>query len=78
MAKILLVVLGLLLAYWILRSYRRRIDRGEGRPQAGASEDMVRCEHCGVHLPRSESIASQGRFFCSPEHQREHHSGQVR
>lgn len=74
MAKILLVVLGLLLAYWILRSYRRRIDRGEARPQAGTGEDMVRCEQCGVHLPRSESVASQGKFFCSAEHQRERES----
>jgi uncharacterized protein len=31
---------------------------------------MVQCSRCGVHLPRSETIATQGRFYCSPEHQR--------
>lgn len=29
---------------------------------------MVRCLICGVHLPRSEAIASRGEMFCSREH----------
>lgn len=74
MGKIILLVLGLLLVWWILKSYRRRVDGGGTRPPAGAGEDMVRCEQCGVHLPRSESIATQDKFFCSAEHQREHQS----
>ena len=73
MKYILVIALVLLLVYWILKSYRRRV----GRPGAAPSpprggEDMVRCEHCGVHLPRSESITTQGSFFCTPEHQRDH------
>ncbi|MDH3286717.1 MAG: PP0621 family protein [Betaproteobacteria bacterium] len=67
MAKIILVVLGLLLAYWLLRGYRRYIERSSA-PSAGATEDMVRCERCGVHLPRSESVAAQGKHYCSVEH----------
>lgn len=74
MAKIILVVLGLLLVYWILRSYRRRVERREPRPPAAGGEDMVQCARCGVHLPRSESITTQGRFYCSPDHQRLHQS----
>ena len=72
MAKIILLVLGLLLVYWILKSYRRRVGRGEVRPQPGTGEDMVQCAQCGVHLPRSESITAQGKFYCSAEHQRQH------
>lgn len=29
-------------------------------------EDMVKCAHCGVNLPRSEAIYSGGDFFCTP------------
>jgi uncharacterized protein len=29
---------------------------------------MVACAGCGVHLPRSEALLSQGRFYCSEEH----------
>ena len=70
MAKIILVVLGLLAAYWILRSYRHRVDRSADEPPPARGENMVQCASCGVHLPRSESIAAQGRYYCSPEHQR--------
>ena len=75
MAKIILLVLGLLAAYWILKSYRRRVDRGESKPPAAGGEDMVQCIQCGVHLPRSESITTQGSFFCCPEHQQAHQAG---
>lgn len=72
MKYILLLVLGLLVVYWILKSYRRRVQRPGAPPHATGGEDMVRCEHCGVHLPRSESLTTQGRFYCTPEHRREH------
>jgi len=70
--KIIFLVAGLLLAYWIFKSWRRKADRDEPPRQAGGGEDMVRCAQCGVHLPRSESITTGGQFFCSTEHQRLH------
>ena len=76
MAKIILLVLGLLLAYWILKNYRRRVDRRAERPPAAGTEDMVRCARCGVHLPRGESVTTQGQFFCSVEHERAHRDGE--
>jgi len=75
MAKIILLVLGLLLVYWLLKSYRRRVDRaGDKAPPATDGESMVQCAQCGVHLPRSESITTRGSFYCSAEHQRSHQS----
>jgi len=72
LAKLIFLVLGLLLAYWILKSYRRKVDRKEQPPPAGGEEDMVRCAQCGVHLPRSESLTTGGKSFCSTDHQRLH------
>jgi uncharacterized protein len=74
MTKIILLVLGLLLVYWILRNYRRRVGRQGTRPPAAGGEDMVQCARCGVHLPRGEGITTQGQYYCSPEHQRAHQS----
>ena len=74
MAKIILLVLGLLLVYWILRNYRRRVGRHGTRPPAAGGEDMVQCARCGVHLPRGEGITTKGQYYCSPEHQRAHQS----
>ena len=36
-------------------------------------EKMVSCSHCGIHVPLSEAVQSNGgSFFCSIEHQRQH------
>lgn len=32
------------------------------------SEAMVRCAHCGVHLPRSEALLSKDETWCSEAH----------
>jgi uncharacterized protein len=71
MAKsILLIFLGLL-AYLLFKVFRRDArPRGEDRPQARAAERMVSCARCGVHLPESEAVRSEGRVFCSEEHRR--------
>ena len=75
LAKIILLVLGLILVVWLVRSYRRRVDRSDNPGPAAQSENMVRCAHCGVHLPRSESLTTQGSYYCSAEHQRAHREG---
>jgi uncharacterized protein len=72
LGKLILFVVGLLVVYWIVRGYRRRVDGRAQQGEPGKAEDMVRCVQCGVHLPRGESIATQGKFFCSAEHQRLH------
>ena len=71
MAKIILLALAFLAVYWLLRSYRRRVDR-DAAPPTMQGESMVQCAQCGVHLPRSEGIASRGNFYCSADHQRLH------
>lgn len=68
MSKLLLIIFGFVFVWWILKRYRKSMTR-EAPPPA-AAEDMVRCSHCGVHLPRSESHAGGGEFFCSEEHLR--------
>ena len=70
--KIILLVLGFILVYWILKIYRRGLQRRGAPAPAKAGEDMVRCERCGVHLPRSESLMSGQVFYCTPEHRRQH------
>lgn len=71
MAKFVLLAIAVAAALWLLRGMRRRAADDDGAPAPRDAESMVRCARCGVHLPRGESVASAGRFFCSPQHQRE-------
>ena len=49
------------------RPANRRAARTAAAP-VGTSEPMVRCAHCGIHLPRSEALLQGGRTWCSSEH----------
>jgi uncharacterized protein len=67
--KLIVLAIGVWIVYRILKGYSRSV--GQERPtQVDSVEDMVRCTRCGVHLPRSESILSQGKFYCSEEHRK--------
>ena len=71
MLKLLLLVIGLFVVYWILKGYRRKVDRTADEP-AAKDEDMVRCAQCGVHLPRSDSLTVGNASYCSADHRRAH------
>jgi uncharacterized protein len=71
LGKLIFLVLAAVIVWALLKGYRKSLKRDQA-PRAAAPEDMVRCTHCGVHLPRSESHASGEKFFCSEEHLRLH------
>ena len=69
MGKLLVLLIVVLVLFVLWKGMRRaaRSDRG-GTPSDG--ERMVDCSECGLHLPISEAVQSQGRYFCSEEHRR--------
>lgn len=71
MSRLLFLLAIFIVVYLLLRSYRRQSPR---QNTLDASEEMVRCAKCGVHLPKSESILAGGNFYCSDAHRREHTS----
>lgn len=66
MGKLLFwLLVGIALVAWYKMAKRKRQAPPPSKPGV---EDMVRCRVCGVNLPRSEAVMSQGRFYCCPEH----------
>lgn len=66
MLKLILIVVAVVLIYLALTRGKR-----VGKAQSQPLKNMVRCEVCGVHLPQEESVAAEGRFFCSEAHRNE-------
>jgi len=64
MIKFLLVVGVVALVLWLMFGRKR----SKPRTPPGASQPMVRCAHCGVHLPKSEALLLGDQAFCSPAH----------
>lgn len=56
--------------YLLIKSYRKSVPKqAEDKSQP---EDMVRCAHCGVHLPTGESIRAGDLVFCCAAHRDAH------
>mgnify|MGYP001401769651 CR=1 FL=1 len=67
MSRLIFLIAIVVVIYLLVRSYRKSISQ-QDKPAAKVVEDMVRCAHCGVHLPKGEGIVVGGDYFCSAEH----------
>jgi uncharacterized protein len=64
MIKFLLVVGVVAFVLWLMFGRKR----GAPRAPTGAPQPMVRCAHCGVHLPKGDALLIGDDAFCSPAH----------
>lgn len=64
MSRLLFLIAIAAVVYLLIRSFRKNTPRQD----EAVAEDMVRCAHCGVHLPKGESVQAQGLDFCSAAH----------
>ena len=76
-AMTLLRLLALAVVLWVVVSFVQRLLRkrpAENRTTP-PSADMVRCAHCGLHLPQAEAVTRDGVYFCSKQHLEQHGPG---
>jgi uncharacterized protein len=64
MSRLFFIIAIAVVVYLLVKAYRKNVPQQD----KAVTEDMVRCEYCGVHLPKGESILAQGHFFCGAEH----------
>ena len=73
MSRLLLLLVIVFVIYLLLKSYRKQIRKEElPSEEAVSAQDMVCCAHCGVHLPKHESVHIEDKFYCSEAHRRAH------
>lgn len=76
MVKWLLVIAVVVLGYVWWRQQRleeRRVQRpapSPGAAQTARPAPMVRCHHCGVHVPAADAVRGALGPYCSDEHRR--------
>ena len=71
MGRLVVLVLLVVVAVWLVRrALRGPGDQADLRKRAEAAGELVRCAHCGVHLPRAAARAAGGQLYCSDEHAR--------
>lgn len=71
--KYLLVLAVVAVAIWIWRNNRREDIRAAAprpaRPPAvPGPQAMVRCAHCGLHLPAADAVSGRSASYCTVAH----------
>lgn len=76
MSRILFILVLLVVGFLLLKSWRRRQNLSQQHKQSSGKIDkntrMVRCLHCGLHIPDVEAVSQGGKHFCSLEHAKLH------
>jgi uncharacterized protein len=66
--RTLLVIIAVVAIVWIVRfmarNGRRQVDTDAPKPV----QQVVRCAHCGVHVPVDEAVSGGGEWYCSKAH----------
>jgi uncharacterized protein len=78
MGRLLVLVVLVVVAVWLIRRALRASTRspdssspaGNSASSSNNSEELVRCAHCGLLLPRAEARAAAGALYCTEEHAR--------
>lgn len=74
MGRIFLVLVLLAVSLYIVKYLRTKLDRPPKelkKDDQSNQNKMVKCLHCGLHIPENEAIKQGDKVFCSLEHARE-------
>ncbi|MGE1153857.1 PP0621 family protein [Pseudomonas sp. ICMP 460] len=67
MVRLLFWIAVIAAAVWLWRKFK---SPGAAQQRSGESEAalMVRCAHCGVHLPQNRALSSRQAWYCTQAH----------
>ena len=62
MSQLLLIlgIIGLIFLYVLYKKNNQQVKKDK--------EEMVKCQTCGVNVPKSQALTSGNNWFCSKEH----------
>ena len=66
--RVLIIALLVWLVYRMIRAKLNKPSLQHKSPRATLSTDMVRCHHCGIHIPANEALQQGEHYYCSAEH----------
>ncbi|MCO8163988.1 hypothetical protein NJC40_22400 [Pseudomonas sp. 21LCFQ02] len=70
MIRILLWAALIFAAVWFIKRLLNPPARkpAQDKKAEDAAAPMVRCAHCGVHLPQDRALNQQQQWYCSEDH----------
>ena len=70
--RILLIALVIWLLLRLFKNWSAKKALERKRQQPAELKTIVKCAHCGLHVPKNEAIESANRYYCSQAHKKLH------
>ncbi|MBJ2240065.1 envelope stress response protein PspG [Pseudomonas sp. MF6772] len=67
MVRLLFWIALIAAAVWFWRKFKRPASTQQQPGEQGAAP-MVRCAHCGVHLPQDRALSQRQDWYCTQAH----------
>ena len=67
MLRLLFWIAVIAAAVWFWRKFKKNASHQQ-RPAEPDAALMVRCAHCGVHLPQDRALSSRQEWNCTQAH----------
>lgn len=64
--RILLLFLAVITIFWLVK--RLFLNSPKSTSSNTNSESLVECDTCKTHIPQSDAIEKDGKYFCCNEH----------
>ena len=68
MGSLLKIALLLFLLWFVLRLVKQALGKRRPPTNLPPPADMLRCDYCGVFVPRTEAITAHPKVYCTHEH----------
>ncbi|KAE9641116.1 PP0621 family protein [Pseudomonas sp. PB106] len=70
MLRLLFWIVVIFAAIWLWRKFKAPAASSQSNRSSSEQDaaPMVRCAHCGVHLPRDRALSVQQQWYCSQAH----------
>lgn len=70
MLRLLFWIALIFAAIWLWRKFKAPAASNQSQRNSRERDaaPMVRCAHCGVHLPRDRALGNQQQWYCSQAH----------
>lgn len=74
LSRLVIFVLLAFVGWTLWKKYRLTTKAAATKQQQPKDLPMVRCQHCGVHLPQPDALHHNNQWYCNEHHARSHQS----
>lgn len=74
MGRLFFILVLLAVSFYGVKLLRAKLDKPSKwlKKDTTNNEKIVKCLHCGLHIPEKEAIKQGDKNFCSIEHAKQH------